>query len=203
MRNLFLMVFFSLFITTAFSQFGIKAGANLSNITTDDDNIEDLEGKIGFQAGAMFKINLTESFAIQPEALFVRKGSKYKYLGADVTSNLDYVDVPVLLSIKPFNLPLSIQFGPQFSYLLGTNVKYENALLGIGTEETYEVEREDFEDADLGYAVGLGLNFGNSVLDVRFTQGLKEYEKGTQIGNITIEPASKHFNIQASFGVFF
>ena len=201
MKNLFSILLFSFFCTTAFGQFGIKAGVNFSNITTNDDDIEDLKAKIGFQAGAMLKLNLTEKFAIQPEALFVRKGSNYKYLGADVSSNLDYLDIPVLVVLQPFDIPLQIQFGPQFSYLLGTNVKYENGVFGV--EETYEVEREDFEDYDLGYAIGLGMNFGNSVLDIRFTQGLKEYEKGTQIGNITIEPSSKHFNIQASFGIFF
>ncbi|MFK8007571.1 MAG: porin family protein [Saprospiraceae bacterium] len=201
MRDLLLILIFSMTTTIAFGQFGVKAGVNFSNITTDDDDVEDLEAKIGFQAGAMIKIKLSESFAIQPEALFVRKGSKYKYLGADVTSNLDYVDIPVLIVLKPFDIPLQIQFGPQFSYLLGTNVKYENALFGI--DNTYEAEREDFEDYDLGYAVGLGLNFGNTVLDLRFTQGFKEYEKETTIGNVTIEPSSKHFNLQASLGFFF
>ena len=201
MRHLLLILFFSMTTTIAFSQFGIKAGINLSNITTDDDNVEDLEAKVGFQAGVMIKLRLSESLAIQPEALFVQKGSKYKYLGADVKSNLNYIDIPVLVVLKPFNFPLQIQFGPQFSYLLGTSVKYENALFGVN--ETYEVEREDFEDYDLGYAVGLGLNLGNSFVELRFTQGLKEYEKETQIGNVTIQPASKHFNLQASIGLFF
>ncbi len=187
--------------TIAFGQFGIKAGLNVSNITTDDDDVENLEAKVGFQAGVMMKLNLSETFAIQPEALFVRKGSKYKYLGADVKSNLDYLDIPVLIVLKPFDIPLQIQFGPQFSYLLGTNVKYENGLFGVN--QTYEVEREDFEDFDLGYAVGVGLNLGNAVVDLRFTQGLREYDKETQIGNVTIEPSSKHFNLQASLGFFF
>ncbi len=200
MRHLFLIIIMSI-TTFAFGQFGIKGGVNFSNITTNDDNVEDLEAKIGFQAGAMLKINLSESFGIQPEALFVRKGSKYQYLGADVTSNLDYVDIPVLVVLQPFDIPLQIQFGPQFSYLLGTNVKYENAIFSLS--DTYEAEREDFQDYDLGYAVGLGLNFGKSIFELRFTQGLKEYEKETQIGNVTIEPSSKHFNLQASFGVFF
>jgi len=201
MKHLFFIIIFTCATSFVFGQFGIKAGANFSNITTNDDNVEDLEAKIGFQAGAMLKINLSETFAIQPEALFVRKGSKYKYLGADVTSNLDYVDIPVLVVLQPFELPIQIQFGPQFSYLLGTNVKYENAIFSIN--DTYEAEREDFEDYDLGFAVGLGLNLGNTTIDLRFTQGLKEYEKEVQIGNVTIEPSSKHFNIQASVGLFF
>lgn len=201
MKNLLLTIFFSITTIIVFGQFGIKAGPNFSNITSDDDNVESLEAKIGFQAGVMMKLTLNESFAIQPEALFVRKGSKYTYLGADVKSNLDYLDIPVLVVLKPFDIPLQIQFGPQFSFLLGTSVKYENALFGVN--EMYEVEREDFEDYDLGYAVGVGLSLGNTVVDLRFTQGLKEYEKETQIGNVTIQPASKHFNLQASLGFFF
>ncbi len=201
MRYLMLIILFSITTTIAFGQFGIKAGPNFSNITTDDNEVEDLEAKIGFQAGVMIKLKLSETFAIQPEALFVRKGSKYKYFGADVTSNLDYVDIPVLVVLEPFDIPLLIQFGPQFSYLLGANVKYENAIFGV--DQTYEVEREDFEDFDLGYAIGLGLSLGNAVVDLRFTQGLKEYEKETQIGTVSIQPASKHFNVQASVGFFF
>jgi hypothetical protein len=201
MKNLLLLLFFLMITTFAFGQFGIKAGINFSNITTNDDNVESLDAKLGFQAGIMVKLKLSESFAIQPEAIFVRKGSKYKYLGADVESNLDYVDIPVLVVLKPFDIPLQIQFGPQFSYLLGASVKYENALLG--GNETYEVEREDFEDYDLGYAVGFGLNLGKALVDLRFTQGFKKYEKETQVGTLTIQPASRHFNLQASVGFFF
>lgn len=201
MKNLLLILLFTFSITSVFAQFGVKGGINISNITTNDDDVEDLEAKVGFQAGLLYRINLSESFAIQPEALFVRKGSRYNYFGSEVKSNLDYVDIPVLIVLKPFDLPVQIQFGPQFSYLLGTNVKYEGQIFGFSNG--YEAEREDFEDFDLGLAAGLGFNLGNAFIDLRYTRGFNEYEKKSTIGNVTIEPSSKHFNLQASVGLFF
>lgn len=201
MKNTLILLLFLFSFTSAFSQFGIKGGANISNIATDEDNIEDLKSKIGFQLGAMVKINFTDFFAIQPELVYTRKGAKYEILGADVTSNMDYLDIPVVLVLKPRDVPISFHAGPQFSYLLQTNVKYENA---TGTYETiYKVDRDNFEDFDLGFVAGLGIHFGKAILEFRYTRGLKDIEKGTKIGDIEIKPASKHFNLQASLGILF
>jgi len=200
MRNSLLILLFSFFAATTFGQLGVKGGINFSNISTDEDDIENLEGKLGFQAGLMLRINLTETFAIQPEALFVRKGAKYEFLGSEVKSNMDYVDFPVLLVFKPVDF-ISIQVGPQFSYLLGTNVTYGDGFAGIG--QGYDAERDDFEDVDYGLAAGLGFNLGNAIIDVRYTRGFKKYEKETLVGNIAIEPSSNHYSLQASVGFLF
>lgn len=200
MRNLLLILLFTFSMTTVYSQFGVKAGVNFSNISTDEDDIENLEGKLGFQAGLTFRLNVSENFAIQPEALFVRKGTKYEFLGTEVKSNMDYIEIPVILVFKPVDF-LSIQIGPQFSYLLGTNVEYGDGFAGIG--QGYDAEREDFEDVDYGLAAGVGFNIGGAVIDVRYTRGFKKYEKETNIGNVAIEPASKHYNLQASIGFLF
>ena len=200
MKNLLLLIVFTFTMNAAFAQFGIKAGVNFSNISTNQDDIENLEGNVGFQTGLLFRINVSESFAIQPEALFVRKGTQYEFLGTEVKSNMDYVDIPVMLIFKPVEF-MSIQVGPQFSYLLGTNVTYGDGFAGIG--EGYEAEREDFEDVDYGLAVGVGFNVGKAIIDLRYTRGFKKYEKETNIGNITIEPSSNHYGLQASVGVMF
>jgi len=200
MKNLLFTLLFTFFLTSSFGQIGLKAGANISNIATDEDNIENLKSKVGFQAGAMFRIPLIDFIAFQPELLYTRKGADYEILGADVKVNMDYLDIPVLLVLQ-LDSGLSFHGGLQASYLLRSAVKYENG--SFMTETEFEADRDDFEDFDYGLVVGIGYLFENLGFDLRYTRGLKDFEKESEIGDLEINPASKHFNLQASVGLFF
>lgn len=198
-----LIILLTLFIsTTVFGQFGIKAGANITNVSTENTDLEDLEAKLGYQAGIMQRINIGNSFAIQPELMYIRKINRYNLATIDVDSRLDYFELPILFIIKPNNFPVQLQVGPQFSYLLGTKVLFEGG--DFEFEEGYELDRESFEDIDYGFVLGLGFVILDKVtLDLRYTRGLKEIERGTTIDDLTIEPASKLFGFQASIGYLF
>jgi len=200
MKNTLLSFLFLLLTTVAFAQFGLKAGVNASRISTDDEDIENLKGKAGFQAGLVGKINLTEYIAIQPEVLYTRKGARYDYFQSEVTSKMDYLDVPLVLIYNPLNLPISFHIGPQFSYLIDTEVIYENILLSTG--ESVEVNKDRFEDYDFGFVAGAAITLQKAFLEFRFTRGLKKYEKDSSIGNFDIEPSSEHYSIQASIGFY-
>lgn len=162
--------------------FGVKAGLSYANIHGHD--VYEQRSRMGFSAGAFLTLGLGSYFAVQPEVLFVMKGSKYSNgSGADAyreTLGLDYIEVPVLIK---FFLPVAGSFrlhlfaGPSLGFKLRARVK---ATFGGETEvETLDnVKNTDFS---LAAGVGLGhpLGRGRLTLDVRYTAGMSSLSKGT------------------------
>ncbi len=113
-------------------QFGIKAGANYSNVYDSKGEKFDADGKLGFAGGVFLGIPLGALLGVQPEILFSQKGFKAtgKVLGIDysLTRTTSYIDVPLYLAIKPFPI-LTILIGPQYSYLLKQTDEFENSIL--------------------------------------------------------------------------
>jgi hypothetical protein len=162
--------------------FGVKAGLSYANIHGRD--VYDQRYRMGFGAGAFLTFGLGSSFAVQPEVLFVMKGSKYSNgSGADAyreTLGLDYIEVPILIK---FFLPLAGSFrfhlfaGPSLAFKLRARVK---ATFGGETEvETLD----NVKNTDFGLAAGVGLEHplgrGRLTLDVRYTAGMSSLSKGT------------------------
>lgn len=197
MRQFILLLAFLFVCGTTNAQLGVKAGANISNVTSDA-KLEDLDNKIGFQVGVLYRIGIAEGLSIQPEAVYTRKGANYTFLGTKVASGMEYLDIPVVLNYKFGALPISLHVGPQFSYLMRTDVTFTND--DLGTETSVEAKKEDFEDYDFGYVVGAGIEFEQLFFELRYTQGLRKIEKETSVGDLTLETSSRHFGFQASIG---
>src|SRR5882762_6463246 len=93
-------------------QFGVKAGANFSNITGGD-------GKtlVSFNAGALVKIPLADALSLQPEVVYSGQGAKGSSNGVDVKQTLNYINVPILAT---YTLPVGVFFqtGPQIGFLI-------------------------------------------------------------------------------------
>lgn len=201
MKKSFSLLTFLVIATFSFAQIGFKAGANLSFLDAEGEDFENVESKLNYQGGLMLNLPFNDNFSLRPEAVYIRKGADYRFLATDVSYKMDYLEIPVLAVVKFGKLPLSIHVGPQFSYLLSTTVSYENSL--FGGEKVIEEDKENFEDFDYGFAAGAGLHFGKAMIELRYSRGLKDFEKSNDIGGVQLEPSSKHFNLQASVGVFF
>jgi hypothetical protein len=162
--------------------FGVKVGLSYANIHGHD--VYEQRSRMGFGAGAFLTFGLGSLLAVQPEVLFVTKGSKYvNGSGPDAyreTLSLDYIEVPVLMK---FFLPVAGSFrfhlfaGPSLAFKLRARVK---ATFGGETEvETLDNVR----NMDLGLAAGVGLEHplgrGKLSLDVRYTAGMSSLTKGT------------------------
>lgn len=158
------------------AQFGIKGGANFSNIDGKIGNME-LDTKISYHIGAFYEININSSFSFQPEAIF-------SVQGADVDSNhaldeidLKYLNIPMLLKVY-LTPSVSIEAGPQFSYLIDDNLK--------------NVKTEDF---DFALAGGISVYLTNTLfIQGRYVHGLSEFSKDAEV---------KNKNIQLSLGLQF
>ena len=91
-------------------RFGVKAGANLSNLSGDLTNQNQYNNRFGFHGGVMANFGLANDMvSIQPELLYSQKGFKYADQAVTLLGNTfrntgnvryDYLDVPILVRLK-------------------------------------------------------------------------------------------------------
>ncbi len=157
-------------------KFGLKGGANFSNLYTD--NVEDNNVLTGFNAGLFAKLPITESFAIQPELLYTTKGAELKYNNAFVngtsTFRLNYIELPVLLVVNLTN-NFNIHAGPYVAYLV--DGKATNDSQGTLFDIENNLKNEDYNKFDTGLSVGVGFDTDNLGFGVRYNYGLQKVGK--------------------------
>ena len=93
------VMLFSVFQMKAQSGFGIKGGLSYNSMS--DIEFADWKGslnrKTGFHAGILYKIKLPAGLALQPELLYIQKGSTLKADFAEADFKMHYVQLPVNL----------------------------------------------------------------------------------------------------------
>jgi hypothetical protein len=168
----------AVFLVTAMSaeaqivKFGIKGGANFAKL--DGDNI-DSKMITSFHAGIAAEIKALPILAIQPELLYSSQGAKVE--GQD-DIKLDYVSVPVLAKFYILPSILSLDAGPQFSFLVSDNL--DSA-----------VESKSF---DMAIAGGLGVNLGKHLFgQARYVVGLTETTKDSGVKNNVFQLSVGYF----------
>lgn len=170
-------------------KFGLKAGANLSNLAGDVVNQDQYKNRFGFQGGAMLNIGLIDGdfFSIQPEVLYSQKGFKYAdqsvtFLGNTYRSTgnvrYDYLDVPVLLRIKTQGI--FFEAGPQYSYLLNITSSRTQTNNGsvVNSTSSSPSNLDNVKRNELGYAAGLGYQSSQGfLLGLRYNGAFTDFAK--------------------------
>lgn len=238
-KNLLSLLVIALFCftnqATAQLTFGLKAGANLSTTygspeKLNDENIESIALRPGFQAGAFVGIGLTDGLMVMGEVAYeVRNGLKEidltipNPLGGDpVTISTDaensfhYVNVPILLVVGENNL--KFYGGPNFGFLTQAtgSIAQQNPLTG-----DTEVERDYINDmpfdtngsfinkADVGINLGFMYGLGDAAfIDFRLNHGLtdatnNDYDFSILDGTVSREDSDRNVSVQLSFGYKF
>ncbi|MBB4804344.1 hypothetical protein HNP37_004431 [Flavobacterium nitrogenifigens] len=142
------------------SRFGIKAGVNFPNTSSDFHENENL---IGYQVGIFSEIKTDERFGIQPELIYSTHKVENKFIKEGIAYNndvkLSYLNLPILA--KYFvTQGLSVQAGPQIGFLM----KAEENGINI---------TDHVKTIDLGLSFGLGYNFlQDCSVDLRYNLGL-------------------------------
>ena len=148
--------------------FGLKAGANYSNIYDSENQDFIADAKFGFAAGAFVSIPLGRFIGIQPEVLFSQKGFKSTgtYLGStyELTRTTDYLDVPLLLAVKPIK-ELTVLFGPQFSYLMKQKDDFTGG--NISASQQQDFNNGNVRKNTFCLTGGLDFNLNNLVIGLR------------------------------------
>ncbi|WP_242920803.1 porin family protein [Pontibacter liquoris] len=212
-----LLVMFSFVLATftaaqAQSGFGVRAGANLSNLSGDLKNENQFDNKIGFHGGITYNFGIVDDFfGIQPELLYSQKGFKnsdeeFEALGQKYRRegkvNYNYLDLPVLAHIKAG--PIYFEGGPQASYLLSVNNTTKTYLNDELQNTNVDSKSTDgLKKFELGYAAGVGFTTGVVSLGVRYNGAFSDFvEKDVDYGSYGEDlQNARHSTIMLTLGV--
>ena len=154
---------------------GIKLGSAWGSLSTND-SVFDAGATGGFTGGAFLTYNITPRLAIQPELMYVQKGTGDNDFFSGDGYALGYLEFPVLLkyNLSPdTRLVPSVFFGPAVSTLLSAKI-YESNF--FEENEVYDV-KDGMKSVDFGLVIGGEVAIRSTkpvgfFLDVRYTLGL-------------------------------
>lgn len=167
MKKLFLMAVMALATVSSFAQQAVgtftiqpKVGLNLANVTNGDGDI-----RVGAVAGAEFEYQVSDIFSLSAGALYSMQGCKNTIEGVDVTTKLDYVNVPILANVYVVK-GLAVKLGLQ----PGFNVTHKLSVEKGGTSGSTDIP--GVKSVDLSIPVGLSYEYSNFVFDARYNFGV-------------------------------
>lgn len=162
-------------------QFGVKAGANFSNLRFSDKGDASISTKVDFNGGVLVNIPLVSKLSLQPEVVYSGQGAKYSESGIDGKYSFAYINIPVLVKYK-FACGFFAETGPQFGILASATAKSE----GTSTDVKGQLKSTDLAwSLGVGYMLPIHLGF-----DVRYNIGLNNIDKDnadTKIKNGTLQ----------------
>jgi hypothetical protein len=179
---------------------GLKGGVNYSNVyDTQGENFK-TDPKFGFAGGVFLTIPIGKYIGLQPEIVFSQKGFKGTgtLLGSSysLTRTTNYIDVPILVAIKP-SPGITLMAGPHFSYLLKQTDEFETG--GFTDEQVQEFKNDNIRKNTLGFTGGIDFNFNHVVLGTRIGWDIKNNNgDGTHT-----TPRYKNVWLQATLGFRF
>ena len=156
-------------------QFGIKGGMNVSNLTISGEASPEMKSKIEYNIGGLIQIKIGEKLFLQPEVIFSKQGSEFKFpitidgviYNTENTFNLYYINVPIILKYYATN-EFSLEFGPHASLLSSSNL-----VVRVLNQSNTQDAQKLFKSSDFG--LNLGANFDinkNFFINARYSFGL-------------------------------
>lgn len=202
MKNLFLIATVTFLSATTIyaqaddttTQFGVKGGVNLANITSDD--VGDSDQLTSFHLGLFLEIPLSERFSFQPEVLY--SGQGFSAFDNEAEYKIDYIQVPLMAKVYLVK-GLYAEAGPQFGFKVKEEIDYDPGTDGgeidINTDDSY------IKDFDTNLALGVGYKFDNGLsLSGRYNLGLTNiYKDDTIIENVDAKNSVWQFGVGFSF----
>lgn len=168
--------------TDQFIRFGIKGGANFSNIIKGDGHNDFKTDFItGFNAGLTLDIKLLENLAFTPELLYATKGYKSTTTFGTYTTRTNFIEIPILASIR-LHGGLNLVLGPQVSFLTSTTNKFENGFVS-SQKQVVEDDADRFKKSLLGGVIGFRYDL-NSTVGI-FGRYALDFQKNNQDGSST------------------
>ena len=147
---------------------GIKVGSNYSNVFDSKGEQFVADGKYGLAAGAFLSLPVGKLIGIQPEVIYSEKGFKATgaFLGSNysATRTTTYIDVPILLAIKPISY-LTILAGPQYSFLIKQNNNFTGTLATVDQQKIFD--NDNIRKNVLGLTGGVDINLSSFVVSAR------------------------------------
>ncbi len=151
-------------------QFGLKAGANFSNLKEVSVNSET---RTGFLGGVWARVGAA-GFHFQPELYFSSKGSE----GDQGSSKFTALDLPLLLGTRIGVGPLAarVQVGPVVSFVLDEENSLGDALGDVA-------EFNEYKNQQFALTGGIGADISKLRADLRYEHGLSDVYSGNGDNN--------------------
>lgn len=146
-------------------QFGLKAGANFSNLESVSLKSDSRTGVFG---GVWARLG-GAGLHFQPELYFNSKGTKTEEGKIDFTT----MDLPLLLGTRVGSGPVAmrLQVGPVISFVLDES----NDILESASQVT---KFDEYKNQTFGITGGLGVDIMRLRADLRYEHGLSDVYKG-------------------------
>lgn len=138
----------------------IKGGMNVNDFrlrNAPPELAELYHATVGFHLGLFGQLNLTEEVSLHPGLQFTQRGVRTDdtYSGNRVRINLNYIELPVLISYYPKE-NFAIDFGPSFAYKISAVAKSDGSSNNI--DDYYN------KNFDFGISAGLRFHLSDNVL---------------------------------------
>ncbi len=155
-------------------EFGVRLMPTFSSFDLKSSGGNTISGDVtyGFGAGAFLGFNFSEHVGVQGEIIYNRISQKYTEFDVEREVKLNYVNIPLLLSLntgksKSFNF--NMVAGPQLGLSVGSKMITTG---GDGTVHSQAILA--VKKSDVGVAYGAGFDFGvNSAKTVRLGVGFR------------------------------
>ena len=208
MKQLLTLFFLLLLGATTHAQLGIKAGLNSSTLRIDESelSVENKEAATGWQAGLFYRLKLSDALSVQPELLYVERKSGFdvgqSFTSARVEAETKYAEIPVVMLLQLGDLPVNLQVGGYAAYLADVEYRFNSLLSDQGMQEVDD-DREGYNKSDYGFIGGLGVEFLNFTIDLRYTQGFQTQDEGFQYRNVEYLTDAKNVALMLNVGYRF
>ena len=167
-------------------KYGVKAGLNMTSMSNDMAFDPGFGMGVGFRVGGFLNMRWgyrtensskgTGLWGFQPELVYSNQAVKTD--AGDVKMN--YIAVPLLLKVYP-TTALSIEVGPELSYLISTSpstMAVDGAEIKVG----------DCKGMNVGLAAGLAYDFEMGLtVGARYTYGFTDMAKNLKWKNSNIQ----------------
>ena len=148
---------------------GLKAGANLSKLSTE--NTFSSDNRAGYYAGIWTRIGAA-GIHLQPELYLSGKNTTLKASsGEENKVKFTSLDVPILVGTKlgAAGVGLRLNTGPVVSFILDDEQSFGQA--------AGSVFKGNFKGQNFAWQFGAGVDIGNLGLDLRYEAGLSKIGK--------------------------
>ena len=161
---------------------GVKAGVNFATMGGSDLDVFEtacscnVSSRTAFAVGGFMSFQLGQVLRLQPELLYVGKGTAFDISGQALEIRTTYIEIPVLLVVAP-----RVQ-GTIHPSLFGGGavaVKIGCSLAGGGSSTSCSNATFNVKSLDYGLILGAGLGYsvgrGELLLDARYNLGLADF----------------------------
>lgn len=164
------------------TRFGVKAGANLANVSGGD--LSGNKNLVGLAAGVMADVSFSDLISFHPELLYSQKGAKFESSGSFSGTNYtltqetrtSYLDLPLLLRVKADGL--FFEAGPQVGFLIGQKTESTESYSGnggSGSSSSSSTSTTGLRKFDVGYIAGVGYQLPMGLeVGVRYNGGISD-----------------------------